>query len=61
MFSCEKFWKSILSYFQKISVKFSLTLAKNDWFYMILEKKFLPKGNIWVGRARKTGFSFFVA
>ena len=26
----EKFWKNIFSYFQKFSVKFSVTLAKSD-------------------------------
>ena len=36
MLFLRKILESILSYFQKISAKFSSTLAKNGWFNMIL-------------------------
>ena len=59
-------WKNILSYFQKLSAKFSLTLAKkllilHDFSTLKNEKKKkenLIKWKIWVGRACKTGFPF---
>ena len=44
-----KFWKNIFRCFLKISAKFSLTLVKNDWLYMVLavEKTKSPKmGNL---------------
>ena len=45
----EKNWKSIFSYFQKNSAKFSSTVAQNGWLYMILAnwKEILPKWKIW--------------
>ena len=56
---------NIVSYFQKLSAKFSLTVAKSGWFYMIdfskLKKKNLPKWKMWISQALKKGFSFFVA
>ena len=65
-FCGEKFWENIFSCFQKILAKFSLTLTKNDWFYIVLgnyqkkKKRKIPKWKILVGHARKTGFSFFM-
>ena len=32
----EKCWKKIFIYFQKFLAKFSLTLTKNSWFYIVL-------------------------
>ena len=47
--------------FSKIFSQFSLTLAKNNWFYSfskLKKKEKLPKWKIWIGRAHKTGFFF---
>ena len=62
-FFLQKFWKSIVSYFQTFLVKFSLTLAQKQLILYDFSKvkKNLPKWKIWVGLAHKTGFSFFVA
>ena len=66
-FSENNFGKKI-SVTSKNVAKFSVTLIKNGWFYIVLtnyikkkKKKNLPKWKIWVGRARKTEFSFFMA
>ena len=60
----EKFW-NILSYFQKIVNQIFLDFGQNGWLYMIFckikEKNCLPNWKNWVGRARRTRFSFFVA
>ena len=68
------FWRKILEkYFQLFSRIFSHIFFDFGKKRQILhgffetkkkkkkEKKILPKWKIWVGRACKTGFSFFVA
>ena len=51
----EKFWKNILTYFQK----FSDFGQKSTDFTRFFGEKNLPKWKFWVGRARKTVFFFF--
>ena len=61
IFFAEKFWENIEPFFQKFSANIFRFWSKNGWFNKILEKlkkKNAAKMEIWVGRARKTGFFF---
>ena len=60
MFFEEKFWKKIFSYFQKFLSKFSLTLTKNDWVYIVLanyKKKSTKMENLGQLRPVKQGLT----